>query len=123
MQGAPVDDLFTQSVGRKSAAHSAADPPPSGLWRNTLHSSALQRLSLGRVHLPRGLVLAFVLLAGGCSSIGIGGSSGKCPKPIVYDDASLKEVQAALRALPRDSILHQMMADYENERDDLRFCK
>jgi hypothetical protein len=25
--------------------------------------------------------------------------------------------------LPRDNILHQVMTDYENERDDLRFCR
>ena len=61
--------------------------------------------------------LALALLAGGC------GSAGKCPKPIVYDDASLKQIQAALKALPPDNILHQVLSDYENERDDLRFCK
>ena len=37
-------------------------------------------------------------------------------------DATLREVQKALTALPRDNILHQVMADYETERDDLRFC-
>jgi len=58
---------------------------------------------------------ALALLAGGCSS--------KCPKPIVYDPAALKEIQKAVEALPRDSILHQVMTDYENERDDLRFCR
>ena len=58
---------------------------------------------------------AMGLLAGGCSS--------KCPKPVVYDPAMLKEIQKAVEALPRDSILHQVMTDYENERDDLRFCR
>ena len=62
------------------------------------------------------LALAAALLVGSC-----GGS--RCPKPIAYDDATLKEVQKALASLPRDSILHHVMADYENERDDLRFCK
>ena len=71
----------------------------------------------GKMRAGAGLALACVLLAGGC------GSASKCPKPIVYDDATLKEVQAALKALPRDSILRQVMADYENERDDLRFCR
>jgi hypothetical protein len=27
-----------------------------------------------------------------------------------------------LRALPSDNVLQQAMEDYENERDDLRFC-
>jgi len=56
-------------------------------------------------------------LAGGC------GGTSKCPKPIVYDDASLKQIGEALKALKPDNILHQVMTDYENERDDLRFCK
>jgi hypothetical protein len=54
---------------------------------------------------------------GGC------GGASKCPKPIVYDEASLKQIQAALKALPPDNVLHQVMTDYENERDDLRFCR
>ena len=40
-----------------------------------------------------GVALACVLLVGGC------GGASKCPKPIVYDDASLKQIQAALKAL------------------------
>jgi hypothetical protein len=64
-----------------------------------------------------GLALAGALLATGCS----GGS--KCPKPVAYDEATLREIQKALTALPRDNVLHQVMADYETERDDLRFCK
>ncbi len=69
-----------------------------------------------------GAVLAFTaaLLAGGCSGLT---GAGKCPKPIVYDPATLTEIQEAIHKLPRDSILHQVMTDYENERDDLRFCK
>ncbi len=64
------------------------------------------------------LALVMALLAGGCSS------QGKCPKPVVYDDAALKAIQKARSALPKDSVLHQVLNDYENERDDLRFyCK
>jgi len=66
-----------------------------------------------------GLALICVLLAGGCGS----GQGGRCPKPIVYGDATLKEIQKARVALPKDSILHQVLTDYETERDDLRFCK
>ena len=74
-------------------------------------------------------VLAFVvafagaLVASGCA----GGATdrqaaSRCPKPIAYDEATLKKIQAALEKLPPDNILHQAMVDYENERDDLRFC-
>ena len=64
-----------------------------------------------------GLALACVLLAGGC------GGASKCPKPIVYDEATLKKIEKAREALPRNSILLQLLEDYENERDDLRFCR
>jgi hypothetical protein len=64
-----------------------------------------------------GVALALALLVGGC------GGASKCPKPIVYDESSLKQIQAALKALSPDNILHQVMTDYENERDDLRFCR
>jgi hypothetical protein len=64
-----------------------------------------------------GVALALALLLGGC------GGASKCPKPIVYDEASLRQIQAALKALPPDNVLHQVMTDYENERDDLRFCR
>jgi hypothetical protein len=64
-----------------------------------------------------GVAFALAVLLGGC------GGASKCPKPIVYDDSSLKMIQAALKALPPDNILHQVMTDYENERDDLRFCR
>ncbi len=65
-----------------------------------------------------GVALALSLLVGGCGS-----SASKCPRPIVYDEATLKKIEKAREALPRDSILLQVLEDYENERDDLRFCK
>lgn len=46
----------------------------------------------------------------------------RCPVPVAYDDATLKKIQAALDALPKDNILHQAMTDYETERDNLRMC-
>ena len=46
-----------------------------------------------------------------------------CPIPVHYDKATLDKVQAALDKLPRDSVLRQVMSDYEQERDDLRFCR
>ena len=64
-----------------------------------------------------GMALLLALLAGGC------GSASKCPKPVVYDDATLKKIEKAREALPKNSILLQVLNDYENERDDLRFCR
>jgi hypothetical protein len=64
-----------------------------------------------------GLALAVALLTAGC------GGGSKCPKPVAYDEATLREIQKALTALPKDNVLHQVMEDYETERDDLRFCK
>lgn len=64
-----------------------------------------------------GAALGALLLLAGCAS------NIKCPKPITYSDAQLKEIQKAIEKLPKDSILHEILRDYENERDDLRFCK
>ncbi len=61
-----------------------------------------------------------VLVLTGCSVAR--DTSCKCPKPVTYDEATLKEISQALRALPSDNVLHRAMEDYENERDDLRFC-
>jgi len=65
-----------------------------------------------------GVALALALVVSGCAS-----SPSKCPKPIVYDDATLKKIEKGREALPKDSVLLQVLEDYENERDDLRFCR
>lgn len=64
--------------------------------------------------------LATVLVIASCS--GARSTACQCPKPVAYDEATLKKISQALRALPSDNVLHQAMEDYENERDDLRFC-
>ncbi len=64
-----------------------------------------------------GMALALALLTAGC------GGASRCPKPVAYDDATLKAIQKAISELPKDSILRSIMIDYENECDDLRFCK
>lgn len=69
-----------------------------------------------------GAALGLLLIVSGCGAFG-GGTSHKCPKPIHYDDATEKKIEKAREALPRDSILQQVLIDYENERDDLRFCQ
>jgi hypothetical protein len=63
---------------------------------------------------------AAVLVVADCS--GTRSNTFQCPKPVAYDEATLKKISVALRALPPDNVLHQAMEDYENERDDLRFC-
>jgi len=65
------------------------------------------------------LALAVMLLAG----ILLAGCTSKCPVPVVYDEAMLKRIEQAREALARDNILLKVLEDYENERDDLRFCR
>jgi hypothetical protein len=65
--------------------------------------------------------LAALLVVGGCGSTH--STACQCPKIVAYDDATLKQISESLRALPADNVLHQAMEDYENERDDLRFCR
>jgi hypothetical protein len=67
-----------------------------------------------------GVAFAMVLVGAGCGDMRP--TTCQCPKPVAYDDATLKKISLALRALTPDNILHQAMEDYENERDDLRFC-
>ena len=47
----------------------------------------------------------------------------KCPVPVRYTKQQYDEIQKALNALPKNSILLQTMQDYEEERDALKFCK
>jgi hypothetical protein len=65
--------------------------------------------------------VAALLVMAGCGSTR--STACQCPKPVTYDEATLKKISEALRALPADNVLHQAMEDYENERDDLRFCR
>ena len=74
--------------------------------------------------------IAAALFIAGCSTAGSStagtGTAGStfcgCPKPVAYDDATIKKITAALRALPPDNVLHEAMDDYEDERDNLRHC-
>ena len=69
----------------------------------------------------RSVAFVVLLVMAGCGTSR--STACQCPKPIAYDDATLKKISQALRALPADNVLHQAMEDYENERDDLRFCQ
>jgi hypothetical protein len=64
--------------------------------------------------------LAAVLVVSGCS--GMGSTACQCPKPVAYNDATIKAITAALRALPPNSVLQAAMDDYEDERYSLRHC-
>jgi hypothetical protein len=68
----------------------------------------------------RVLTLAALLVVAGCGATR--STACRCPKPVAYDEPTLKKISEALRALPAENVLHQAMEDYENERDDLRFC-
>jgi hypothetical protein len=65
-------------------------------------------------------ILALILVPAGCSSAG--STVCQCPKPVDYDDPTIKKITQALRALPPENVLHRAMDDYEDERDDLRAC-
>jgi hypothetical protein len=88
-------------------------PPPLGIVRAGRGTGVMRSRTLAAL----GVALGSLVLLAGCAS------ESKCPKAIIYSDAQLKEVQKAIEKLPKDSILHEVMRDYENERDDLRFCK
>ena len=64
---------------------------------------------------------AALLVVAGCGSER--STACQCPKPVAYDEPTLKKISQALRALPADNVLQQAMEDYENERDDLQFCR
>ena len=68
-----------------------------------------------------GIVLAAVVALVGCTTARP--TACQCPKPVAYDEDTLKKISQALRALLPDNVLLQAMEDYENERDDLRFCQ
>src|SRR5579862_7778347 len=86
------------------------DPSPGPRHRLAARGEAAMR---GKV----GMTLAVAMLAGGCSQ------ASRCPVPVHYDAATLKKIEHAREALPKDSVLLQVLADYEDERDDLRFCR
>lgn len=68
-----------------------------------------------------GLVIVSLLVVAGCSSAPETGCV--CPKPVAYDDKTIKDITAALGKLPGDNPLHRAMEDYEDERDSLRICR
>jgi hypothetical protein len=64
--------------------------------------------------------LAAILIVAGCSTVD--STACQCPKPVAYNEATIKAITAALRALPPNSVLQAAMDDYEDERYNLRHC-
>ncbi len=71
------------------------------------------------------LALAGVSVVAGCAGTGstsTGSAACGCPKPVHYNEATIKAITAALKALPPNSVLQAAMDDYEDERYNLRHC-
>ena len=45
-----------------------------------------------------------------------------CPRVVDYTDAQLTAIQQSINRLPKDDPLRGAMQDYENLRDDARYC-
>ena len=46
----------------------------------------------------------------------------QCPQVVAYTDAQLDAIQQSINRLPKNDPLRGAMADYEQLRDDARFC-
>ncbi|HXE17910.1 MAG TPA: hypothetical protein VN632_11825 [Stellaceae bacterium] len=46
----------------------------------------------------------------------------RCPSVVNYSDAQLTGIQASINKLSKDDILRTAMSDYEQLRDDARYC-
>ena len=70
------------------------------------------------------LALVGVAVVAGCASTGSStvSTACRCPKPVPYNEATIKAITAALKALPPNSVLQAAMDDYEDERYNLRHC-
>ncbi len=48
--------------------------------------------------------------------------SVQCPQVVKYTDAQLDAIQRSINRLPKDDPLRGAMSDYEQLRDDSRYC-
>ena len=46
----------------------------------------------------------------------------QCPQVVKYSDAQLDAIQRSINRLPKDDPLRGAMSDYEQLRDDARYC-
>ena len=67
--------------------------------------------------------LAAVSLAlAGCGSQQRTADAPRCPQVVNYSDAQLGAIQASINKLPKNDALRGAMSDYEQLRDDARYC-
>lgn len=66
-----------------------------------------------------GLALLSLALAGCASSRP---PAVQCPQVVNYTDAQLDSIQQSINRLPKNDPLRGAMSDYEQLRDDARYC-
>jgi hypothetical protein len=69
------------------------------------------------------LLAAFAALSfalGGCADSEH--AKVQCPQVVTYTDAQLDAIQQSINRLPKNDPLRGAMQDYENLRDDARYC-
>ncbi len=64
-----------------------------------------------------------MLLLTGCAAVDSDPPAVVCPPVVAYDQATMDRAAAELEALPPDSALAGMMADYVVMRDQTRACR
>jgi hypothetical protein len=71
-----------------------------------------------------GARIAAVLALAAPALAGCGGGPPpmQCPQVVNYSDAQLDAIQAAINRLAKDDPLRGAMKDYEQLRDDSRYC-
>src|SRR5690242_18582644 len=87
----PKSPVSSASAASGRQPH-ALDPPALARHRAAKRGTRPMRVWAGSA-------LALLLLLGGC---GGGPRALRCPQPVVYDDATLKQIQKAREALPKD---------------------
>lgn len=74
----------------------------------------------------RGMSLAALaamsLALAGCGSQPRAADAPRCPQVVNYSDAQLTAIQASINKLPKNDALRGAMSDYEQLRDDARYC-
>jgi hypothetical protein len=65
---------------------------------------------------------AIVLLSAMLYGCGGGPPPVPCPQVVNYSDAQLDAIQRSINSLPKKDPLRGAMSDYEQLRDDARYC-
>ena len=75
--------------------------------------------------MSRGGVIGTAFAALALALAGCAGSprpAVQCPQVVNYTDAQLDAIQQSINRLPKNDPLRGAMADYEQLRDDARYC-